>query len=307
MELRPVQIATLRRALLDDIFVDFKSSRYRWLCRLMLPLVWPAAHRFARIAASFDLYVQHLGLREGMRRILPYFVSDVRACGVEHVPAEGPLLVVSNHPGAYDSIAIAATLPRTDLNIIAGGFSLLQRLPAASQHLIFITADVRARMMAVRSAIRHLQEGGAVLIFPGGRVEPDPAYLPGMFEAMNAWSSSLELFLRKVPQVKVLPTIVSGVLSPKFLNSPFIRFWQGIRNPQAAAEVIQVITQMFFPKKVQLVPQISFGPAKTVDELMSEQAVGEDLLASIIAEARCLLEEHGLRFKNKSEFSDSPC
>ncbi len=300
------QIAQLRRSLLDDIFEGFNSSGRRWMRRLIEPFVYPSAQRFVRIAAVFDQYVEHFGLREGMRRILPYFVSDVEVRGEESVPEEGPLLVVSNHPGAYDSIAIAATLPRTDLYIMASGFPILQRLPSASRHLIFITSDIKARMMAVRSAIRHLREGGAVLIFPGGRVEPDPACLPGAPEAMSAWSSSIELFLKKVPDVKVLPTVVSGVLSPRFLTNPFIRFWRGVRDPQTAAEVIQVVIQMLFPKKVQLAPRISFGVAKTMSELTARYADGRDCLALIVEDARRLLSEHRIWIEDNLELAESP-
>jgi hypothetical protein len=299
------QISSLSRSLLDDIFKDFNSSSRRRLRKVMEPFVYPSAKRFARIATLFDFYVEHFGLREAMKRILPYFISDLQVRGVQHVPDEGPLLVVSNHPGAYDSLAIAASLPRTDLKIVASGFPILRRLPFASRHLIFVSADIKARMMAVRSAIRHLREGGAVLIFPSGRVDPDPACLPGAPEAMSSWSSSVELFLKKIPQVRVLPTIVSGVLSPKYLSSPFIRFWRGLRDPQTTAEVIQVIIQMLFPQKVQLVPKISFGSAKTMNELHSLCQEGKDTLNSIVEEARRLLTEHRMWIDDRIELPDT--
>ena len=144
-------------------------------------------------------------------------------------------------------------------------------------------------------------------MFPSGRVDPDPACLPGAPEAMSSWSSSIELFLKKVPHVKVLPTIVSGVLSPKFLNNPLIRAWRGIRDPQAAAEVVQVIIQMLFPQKVRLVPRISFGVAKTREELNSLCAEGKDTLTSIIDEAKQLLSEHHMWIDDSIELVDPLC
>jgi len=124
---------------------------------------------------------------------------------------------------------------------------------------------------------------------------------------MSAWSSSIELFLKKVPYARVLPTIVSGVLSPKFLTSPFVRFWHGVRDPQAVAEVIQVVIQMLFPKKVQLVPRISFGVAKTMDELNSLCADGKDTFTSIVDEARRLLSEHRMWIENNFELANPLC
>lgn len=284
-------IAQLRRSLLDDLFKDLDSAGRAWLRKLIEPFVWPSATRFARIAATFDLYVERYGFRAGMQRILPNFVNGFEASGVEHVPTEGPLLVISNHPGTYDSLAIAAALPREDLNIVAFNFPLLQRLPSARKHLIFVSHDINERMRVIRTSIRHLEHGGALLIFPSGRVEPDPACLPGAGDATNAWSPSLELFLRRVPETKVLVTIVSGVLSPVFLNSRLIRFWRRWRDPQTVAEAIQVVVQMVFPNKVHLMPRIWFDLPMTIEQL--QQAMEDtNLFSSIAGRARYLLDSH---------------
>jgi len=202
-------------------------------------------------------------------------------------------LIVSNHPGSYDSVAIAASLPRDDLQIIATGYPLLRRLPNASRHLIYMDPHADTNISTVRTSIRHLESGGAVLIFPRGRVEPDPAVLPGAREGLRAWSPSVELFLRRVPQTQILVTIVSGVLSPVFLRNPLIKFWHGLRDPQAIAEVTQVLAQMLFSKWVQLTPKISFGMPQTVDELLQNS---ETLYQSIITEASQLLDTHIQRF-----------
>jgi hypothetical protein len=279
--------------LLEDIFKDLNSPSGKWVRRFLKPIAWPSINRFANIATSFDWYVENAGFREAMRQILPWFVSHVEVQGADNAPEEGPLLVVSNHPGTYDSLVITANLPRNDLKIIAGGFPLLRGLPHAREHFIFIEEDIHSRMAVVRAAIRHLQVGGSLLIFPSGRVEPDPASLPGAFEAMKNWSPSLDIFLRSVPQTKVLLAIVSDVLSPKFLNSPLIRLWRGMRNPQTTAEVLQVLIQMIFPGRVDLVPRLSFGLPLDIDAL-SDREDGAALRDTIISQAQSLLAEHCL-------------
>jgi hypothetical protein len=264
---------------------DLANSRRQWLARFFRIIAWHSATRFAEIAAIFDEYVRRLGFNEAMRQIVPYFVSDIHVQGEDVVPKEGPLLVVSNHPGTYDSIAISAALPRNDLKIIASGFPFLQRLPAASQHLIFVSDMAQERMTVVRTAIRHLQQGKSLLIFPSGRVEPDPAVLPGASQAMTAWSPSLELILRRAPETRVLVTIASGVLSPLFIHNPLIKLWREKRDPQAVAEVIQVTTQMLFPRRVHLEPQISFDHPVTLSEL-AENPGSDSIINSIIHRAR---------------------
>jgi len=261
------------------------NSRREWLARLLRILAGPSVTRFAEIAATFDDYVKSFGFNEAMRQITPYFVSDIHVHGEETIPTEGPLLVISNHPGTYDSIAISAALPRNDMKIVAGGFPFLQRLPAASQHLIFVTTVVQERMTTVRNAIRHLEQGNSLLIFPSGRVEPDPAVLPGASQAMSSWSPSLELILRRAPDTRVLVTITSGVLSPFFVHSPLIKFWREKRDPQAVAEVIQVVTQMLFPNRVRLTPQISFDLPLTISELINFTE-SDSIINSIICRAR---------------------
>ncbi len=291
MESRGDLVDILRRSILDDLFKDFNQTGRLWLRGLIEPLVQPSVKRFAQIAADFDGRVERSGFREGMKWILPKFVSGFEIQGQEHVPSEGPLLVVSNHPGTYDSLLIPASLPRDDLNIVAYQFPLLQRLPAARNHLIFTSNDPANRVGAVRSAIRHLRDGGALLIYPSGRVEPDPVTLPGAAEALQRWSPSLELLLRRVPETQVLISMVSGVISPKFMRIPLIRLWKGLRDPQTVAETMQIVIQMLFPNQVCLRPHISFGPAMLLEDLVGNN-LDATIMGKVIALASELMREH---------------
>src|SRR5215208_3711940 len=98
--------------------------------------------------------------------------------GRENVPREGPLLIAANHPGLGDSLALFATIPRTDLRVVAAVRPLLDALPNTSRYLLTVAEASPGRFGLVRAATRHLRDGGAVLTFPGGRIEPDPAVLP---------------------------------------------------------------------------------------------------------------------------------
>ncbi len=226
---------------MDDIFKDFNHSPRIWLRKVLEPLVWASANRFAEIAAQFDEMVASAGFQQAICHILASLVRKIDLYGVEHVPEEGPLLGISNHPGIYDSLAITASLPRDDLHIIATGFRILRRPPAASRRLIFVGPQAHLNLSIVRSAVRHSHAGGSVLILPSGRLELDPAVLPGALESIQAWSSCPEFFWREVPQTKALVTIVSGVFSPIFLRNPLIKLWQGSHNPQTIAEASRLL------------------------------------------------------------------
>ncbi len=76
--------------------------------------------------------------------------------------------------------------------------------------------DDTLRANAVRRSIQHLKDGGAVLIFPSGQIDPDPAVLPGAREALEKWSKSIAIMLRRVPETRLVSAITSGVLHEKF-------------------------------------------------------------------------------------------
>ena len=289
METELTRVADLRQSILDDVFKDFTDPQKRWVRTLLEPLVWFSAHRFAGMAANLDNNTTLYGFRQALREFVAPFVREIDLNGQDNIPKDGPLLIVSNHPGAIDSIAIGASLPRDDLSIVATGFPLLQRLPSASQHLIYIDPHAPTNIAGVRSTINHLHAGGAVLIFPSGRVEPDPAILPNAREKLQNWSPSIEMFLRKVPETRVMVTIVSGVLAPIFLHNPLIRLWSGVRDPLAIAEVTQVVTQMILKKRFCMTPRISFDIPHTVEELRRES---QSVYQSILTKATSLMIDH---------------
>lgn len=281
-------VESLRRFITHEIFKALGVSA-GWAQRLFGPLFRPPTQRFAQLAAAFDERVAQYGFCEAARWVLPRFARAVVAHGSEHIPTEGPLLIASNHPGTCDSLAIAAQVPRRDLKIVATSVPFIRGLPATASHLIYCAQqDVHERMAVVRAAIRHLREGGALLIFPSGRIDPDPALLPGAAQRLDSWSPSLEVMLRCAPQTQVLVTIVSGVLASEWLRSPITRLRKELGDRQRIAEFFQVMQQMLFPRDPLVDPAISFSPPVTGAELG-----GGDVTRRIVERARALLEAHG--------------
>lgn len=247
--------------------------------------------RFARLAAQFDQRVAAVGFREACRWALPRFVREVQVFVQDSIPCEGPLLVAANHPGTVDSLAIAASLPRHDLRVVASGLPFLRGLPAARPHLICAGSDPHQRMGVVRESVRHLRRGGALLIFPSGNVDPDPAVLPGAEAALDTWSPSLGLMLRSVPETRVLPAIISGVLAPGFLRNPLARRRATPRERQKVAEFLQTVQQMVLPRTLALRARLTFGRPLRLHEL----AAGNDaaqLTQAVVDAARRLLADH---------------
>jgi hypothetical protein len=103
-------------------------------------------------------------------------------------------------------------------------------------------------------------DGQALLLFPRGDVEIDPALSPEAFLGMARWSASLELFLRKAPETRVVVAIVGGVLSSRWFEHPLVRLWKKTEQRQKVAEIIQVAEQLLLSRKPQLTPQVLFSP-----------------------------------------------
>lgn len=286
------QIQTLTASITDEIFKALGVSPSGGLRTFLGPLFKRPAERFAQLAAAFDQQVARSGIIEAARWMLPRFTEKIMTHGAEHIPSHGPLLITTNHPGTYDVLVIAANLPRKDLKIVAAGIPFVQSLPHARDHLIFATTDTHQRMSVARSAIRHLNDGGALLICPSGTIDPDPAIMPGAHQAIETWSPSVELFLRRVPQTTLLLTIVSHVLLADYLRNPLTRLRKLTRDRQRIAEFIQVIQQMVLDQRLKLTPTVSFGKPLTYPELRAGIDSSITVLQGIIHKAQQLLTDH---------------
>jgi hypothetical protein len=155
-----------------------------------------AAGRLAEIGVTFDRLILSDGFPAACAWALTHWCRDITARGSESVPQSGPLLVISNHAGAYDSVVIAARLGRNDLKFITSDIAFLKNLPATREHFFFVSEnDAYNRMAAARSGIRHLQAGGALLLFGTGPDRPRPGGVPWRREG----NRELVAFDRPVP------------------------------------------------------------------------------------------------------------
>jgi len=287
------RISVYREKVIGEICYALGVSRNGLARRLLAFLFRYPAERFGRMAACADSEVGSSGLSGGARRILPDLSVKAISRGVENIPLDGPLLVASNHPGAFDSVAIMSCIPRQDLKVVLSDVPLTRAFSLARQYFIYVPPDAAGRLMALRASMDHLKRGGAVLTFAHGDVEPDPELGPGAWEAIQDWSPSLEIMLRKVPETWLQVVISSGVLLPRFVHSPLVRIRKAAPARQKLAEVLQICQHMVFPRNIQTHIHISFAkPVKGRDLL------GEEIMPAVIRIARRLLEEHLQSFKN---------
>jgi hypothetical protein len=275
MENLEKEVNTLANDLVDELNKSFGFRQDGLIRPFLKLLVWKPMVRFSELATKFDSRVVKEGFQRASAWLISHFVDQVNTMGTENLPSEGPLIIASNHPGAYDSLVIAANLPRDDLKIISSNIPFLKKLPVTRNHMIFSAPDAHIRMGVVRKAIRHLKEGGALLVFAHGSLDPDPAFMPGAEEELTHWTSSLGFFLRKVPQAKLAITLVSGVLAYKYVNHPATLFRKGQVNKQRLSEYFQVMNQLLVPGKLMVSTNLSFAPTLTLDDLGNSKDLKE--------------------------------
>lgn len=276
------QLSELIRINGDDLLTAFgvNDARIRDFVR---PVVYWPAKRFAHEVIAFDQRVESEGLQQASAWLLPQFSPQYRFEGLEHIPASGPLLLVSNHPGLSDALALFTAISRNDLMVIAADRDFLRALPNVSRHLLSVTEGTNERFGLLRRVTRHLRNGGMVLTFPAGKIEPDPALeRQAALDSLDTWSQSLGLFARSVEGLQIVPAIVAGVISARAKNHPLTR----LRRTKKDRDWLGATLQILWPPYRDTPLLLQFGPAQSVSE--ANQA--EQAAAQTIAQARQLIE-----------------
>jgi putative hemolysin len=138
---------------------------------------------------------------------------------LNNIPAEGPAIIVANHPfGALEGILMAYILRqyRSDVKIMANYF--LQRIPQISD--VFIGVDpfgghssTTNNLKPLRQAIQWLKQGGLLLIFPAGEVSHRKWFEKEITDPQ--WSNTVARLI-KITQATVTPVYFHGQNSKLF-------------------------------------------------------------------------------------------
>jgi len=163
--------------------------------------------------------------------ILSHTVYRVKHQGLEHIPAEGPAVIVCNHVSFVDPLIIAGAVRRPVRFVMDSRiyqtkglhwfFKAAQTVPICPQH-----QDEETFNQAFVSIKQILDEGEVVCIFPEGKLTRDGA--------INPFKSGIERILEQSP-VPVVPMALQGLWGSffshhggKILSRTTKRFWSKI-------------------------------------------------------------------------------
>jgi len=292
----PSQLDTLTQINLDDLVSSFGWEKQPLLASALRKLFIVPAQKFAQQMVEFDEAVSQLGLAEASRQTMRQrYVHDVRVHGREHVPATGPALFLSNHPGMADTISLFAAINRPDLKIIALHRPFLVSLVNVTRNLAYISDDAAERMRAVRQISAHLRNGGTALTFPAGEIEPDPTVYSGALDSLNKWTDSAGVFIRFAPLTKIVPVLVSGVIWEKTAHHWLTRFKRTREEREkfaAALQLLAMVTRNARPTTVH----VQFAKPITLDEVGStdSQAIHAKVIERMQGLIQNILPDEGI-------------
>jgi putative hemolysin len=144
-----------------------------WMRRALLAA--PGIARLIRLREDGKNFADPFAFVDAVLRELQVQL-DVPAFEEESIPATGPVIITSNHPyGGLDGLTAIATIGRRrrDLRLLANPD--LAQLHGLGSLMIPVdpfggSKAKRANVAGMRKALRWLEEGGALLIFPAGEV-----------------------------------------------------------------------------------------------------------------------------------------
>lgn len=272
---------------LDDLVSSFGWQDRPVLAGWLRRLFYDPARKFAQQMLEFDQAVGRKNLTEAARDSLYHYVRDVKICGIENVPAAGPALFLSNHPGIADTLCLFVSIARPDLRVIALDRPFLQSLPNTSAHLFYISDDANERVGAVRKVAAHLRSGGAVLTFPAGEIEPDPDVYRGALEALAGWTNSASLFVRFAPETLIVPVLVRNVLWDKAVKHPLTWLKRDRAERERLGAALQLLAYMLYDVRPVTV-RVQIAKPVTAAEVGSTEVAA--IHAAVIERMRGLIQ-----------------
>lgn len=263
--------------------------------------------QFADNMATFNVELATRGLAEAAQALCARYGGRVVADGLEQVPRSGPILLVSNHPGMFDTLAIYATLPRSDIKALARPQPLLGLLSSLAPNLLMLPDEGAGRAGGLRQVLQLLRADGALLIYPAGHLEPEPLLLghhglngSSPHEPLGPWSSGVgtlvKLAVRQGVPLQIVPVSLAGVLSTSTWRwfGPLLKLRRSVRGREDLTAVLQVA----FPKVGPTTIRVRYGAPLNAATLADGDADVEAITTRIrsVVQAQIEAETRPLRW-----------
>ncbi|MBV1902850.1 MAG: lysophospholipid acyltransferase family protein [Marinosulfonomonas sp.] len=158
--------------------VSYAASASSARGRALIRAVENATGRLGLIRRAAGFEGQVAGGQDFWRVMMQCYGLSLKVVGgaLDNIPHHGPLIVVANHPyGILDGLIMGHILSalRGDFRILAN--QIFAASPDLTRVILPVSFDqtraaVRQNLETRKSALRYLDKGGAIGVFPGGTV-----------------------------------------------------------------------------------------------------------------------------------------
>ncbi len=163
------------------------------------------------------------------------FRYSVLSGAVGAIPTTGPLMIVANHPyGMVDGLILGHMMEkiRPDVKLVAN--KAMQKFEEIADSILPIMPErngasnaVKYNRATVRATMRHVDNGGAVIIFPAGAMSV-PSSWTGPVEDKE-WQPMTAHLLSRNPHTKAVPVFIEGHNSVRYQFCAAVGFDLGRR------------------------------------------------------------------------------
>lgn len=136
-----------------------------------VPGLWTTLCRHAKNPENYPETERIANIRKIMQAAIQGGNVELEVTGLENLPEKDGMLIVGNHQGLFDVVALVATWPR----IIAGVYKielkdtpLIKQIAAASYSFAMDRDDVRQSLTVIKGMTEEIQKGRNYLIYPEG-------------------------------------------------------------------------------------------------------------------------------------------
>ncbi|GAA60011.1 acyltransferase family protein [Pseudoalteromonas sp. BSi20652] len=214
---------------------------------------------------AFENSYPHLQGLEFVEQVLDELNFDTRykPKQIEHIPNEGKLIIVANHPiGSLDALALIKVLctVRQDLKVVANRM-LMSVTPMHKLLLPVNNLSGASKKQELNNIHLHLKNEGALLIFPAGEVSRlSPTGIKDC-----KWNTGF-LRIAKKANCPILPVFIKAKNSPLFYGTSMIY------KPLAS---LLLVKEMFKQRQKSLEFEIgaSIPPASYLIENLKDKEV----------------------------------
>ena len=191
-------------------FISYASSEMQGIRRSFIKIIEAVSGR-PKLKRVYDEYMRKDRPSEKIwQDIIKLLNIDVKICNPTQmaIPKTGALLVVANHPlGILDGVAICSEISkvRPDFKIVAHRvLAFSDRTVGKVLPISFDETEqaLRTNIDTRRQAIKLLQEGGVIMIFPAGAISLAPKVFDrAVDEHWKGFTSKLAV----LPDLKIMP------------------------------------------------------------------------------------------------------